>query len=351
MTNESGEAAREPELVIQSSDMALVNVASLAASGALDLSPRFQRRDRWDRDKQSRLIESFILNVPVPPVYLAEEERGVFAVIDGKQRLTAVADFFAGQFRLANLAFRTDLDGRRFEDLDPISVSTLSMRPLRAVMVMRQTDDWVKHEVFLRLNTGGQPLNAQEIRNVAYAGRLNDEIIRLSSNEFLHRQLKIRSSESPAFRDMTDVELVVRFFALSETWSTFGGDMRRALDDFMAQNHRADGSSIRTLAHRFDRALHWCESIWGAHSFQRFDGRLWRDQLIGGVYDAQMVSVDTLPDDLLSAVVHRRSEAEAGMMELFALPEFDSAVRLSTNTPARVRYRVDAVLQMLRALG
>ena len=78
---------RDEDLVVQSSDMALANVALLAASGSLDLSPRFQRRNRWNRTQQSQLIELFLMNVPVPPVYLAEETRGVFAVIDGKQRL------------------------------------------------------------------------------------------------------------------------------------------------------------------------------------------------------------------------------------------------------------------------
>jgi hypothetical protein len=150
---------------------------------------------------------------------------------------------------------------------------------------------------------------------------------------------------------MTDVELVVRFFALAETWSTFGGDMRKALDDFMAANHRADSATIRVLANRFHRAIYWCERIWGEHAFQRYDGRLWRDQLIGGVYDAQMVATDGLPDELLKTVAERRPQAEHAMMELFSNTDFDSAVRLSTNTPARVRYRVEAVLNLLRELA
>lgn len=338
------------DLVVQSSDMALVNVATLAASGALDLSPRFQRRDRWDREKQSRLIESFILNVPVPPVYLAEEERGIFAVIDGKQRLTAVADYLNGEFRLANLAFRPDIEGFAYSDLDPVTASSLSMRPLRAVMIMRQTNEWVKHEVFLRLNTGGQPLNAQEIRNVAFAGALNDEIIRIAADPFLHRQLKIRGPQSSAYRDMTDVELVVRFFAIAERWREFGGDLRAALDSFMAQHARDPERSVRAFSARYLRALHACGELWGAHAFQRFDGRQWRDQLIGGVYDAQMVAIDALDDAQLSEVLARKGHALRLTETLFLDPEFDTSVRLSTNTSARVRYRIEAVSRLLDEL-
>jgi hypothetical protein len=347
----SDAVTQDVDLVVQSSDMALLNVASLAASGGLDLSPRFQRRNRWTRDKQSQLIESFLLNVPVPPVYLAEEERGVFAVIDGKQRLTSIASFFNGEYRLSGLTFRPDLEGRSHSDLDPVSSSTLSMRSLRAVMIMRQTPQWVKHEVFLRLNTGGQPLNAQEIRNVAYASPLNDRIIQLAEHPFLHQQLKIRSEQSPAYRDMTDVELVVRFFAMTERWREFGGDLRRALDEFMERHYKGGANAVNLFAHRFSRALEGCAEIWSEHAFQRFDGRQWRDQLIGGVYDAQMVAIDALPDSKIANLARRRKDVVKRTEVLFRDPEFDTAVRLSTNTSARVRYRVEAVMNALASIA
>jgi len=338
---------RGDDLVVQSSDMALLNIASLASSGSLDLSPRYQRRSRWDRQKQSQLIESFLLNVPVPPVYLAEEARGVFAVIDGKQRLTAIADYFNDYFRLSKLSLRPELEGRTFSELDPISSSTLSMRPLRAVMVMRQTPDWVKHEVFLRLNTGGQPLNAQEIRNVAFAGQLNDQIMALASAEFLAQQLKIAGPTSGAFADMSDVEFVLRFFAVAEYWRDFGGDLRRAMDRFMIENREVGPGRIDHLSTRFLRALNWCQYIWQDLAFRRFDGRQWRDQMIGGVYDAQMVAVDALNDKLLGKIAERPTRAVEAMADLFGDDAFDSAVRQSTNTSARVRLRVDAVIHLL----
>lgn len=337
--------AREEDLVVQSSDMALLNIASLHSGGSLDLSPRYQRRNRWDRTRQSQLIESFLLNVPVPPVYLAEESRGVFAVIDGKQRLTAIVQYLANDFPLSRLELRKDLEGARFSDLSSDAASTLSMRPLRAVTILRQTPDWVKHEVFVRLNRGGQPLNAQEIRNVAYAGPFNDQIIRLAEHPFLRRQLKIRSAESSAYADMSDVETVVRFFALASGWRNFGGNLRDSLDYFMLQNHEAGPSEIDEYSGRFLRAMDWCEQLWGGHAFQRYDGTQWRDQMIGGVYDAQMVAVDSTPDHILQSTPTR--DVINRMQALFGDPEFDTSVRLSTNTSARVRYRIQAVTNLL----
>ncbi len=341
---------RQQDLIVQSTDMALMNVAALAHSGALDLSPRFQRRNRWDKDKQSKLIESFLMNVPVPPVYLAEERRGRFAVIDGKQRLTAIAQYLNGEFRLSNLSFVTDLDGYSFEDLPATVTSTLNMRPLRAVTVMRQTADWVKYEVFLRLNTGGEPLNAQEVRNVAFASPLNDVIIDLSEDRFLRQQLKIRSTSSAAYADMTDVEFVLRFMALADSWTNFRGNLRAALDEFMLRHHAAGPREVANFAHRFTRALRACESLWGPLAFRRFDGKQWRDQMIGGVYDAQMVAVDQLSDEELTAAAASEN-ATTAMARLFSNANFDSAVRIATNTPSRVHYRIESVRDLLRALA
>jgi len=341
---------RQEDLIVQSADMALMNVAALAQSGALDLSPRFQRRNRWGKDQQSKLIESFLMNVPVPPVYLAEERRGRFAVIDGKQRLTAIAQYLNGEYRLNNLTFATELEGLAFDHLPPTITSTLNMRPLRAVTVMRQTADWVKYEVFLRLNTGGQPLNAQEIRNVAFAGPLNDAIIDLSENKLLRSQLKIRSGASAAYADMSDVEFVLRYMALADTWQNFRGNLRATLDNFMLENHTADPKAVAGFAHRFNRAIRGCEALWGKLAFRRYDGKQWRDQMIGGVYDAQMVAVDQLSNGELEAAI-RSERSVAAITKLFTDADFDSSVRIATNTPSRVRGRITAVRDLLLELG
>lgn len=334
------------ELVVQSSDMALLNIASLHETGRLDLSPRYQRRNRWDRNRQSQLVESLLANVPVPPVYLAEESRGVYAVIDGKQRLTAVVQYLRDEFALTGLGLRRDLEGKKFSELDPGSSSDLGMRPLRAVIILRMTPDWVKHEVFVRLNRGGQPLNAQEIRNVAYAGPFNDRIIELATNPLLKRQLKIRGADSSAYSDMSDVESVLRFFALADGWRQFGGSLRGTLDKFMLENHTIGKSQIESYADRFERAMSWCERLWGNHAFQRHDGTQWRDQMIGGVYDAEMVAVDMMPDEELDSL--SSGAILSGTRRLFEDSEFDSAVRISTNTSARVRTRIQAVYDLLR---
>ena len=340
---------KQGDLVVQSSDMALMNVASLAQSGALDLSPKFQRRNRWDRSRQSRLIESFLLNIPVPAVYLAEERRGRFTVIDGKQRLTAIADFLNSEFGLSPLPLLPELEGMSFSELSLAQQGALNLRPLRAVTIMRQTPDWIKYEVFIRLNTGGQPLNYQEIRNVAFPGPLNDAIIDLSEDPFLRHQLKIRSESSSNYALMTDVTYVLRFLALHEYWEDFSGSLQGTLDRFMLKHSGDSEREVHEQRERFTRAIRACESIWNQLAFRRFDGRQWRDQLIGGVYDAQMVACSLVSDSIINRAIDRSSLVDELLTRAFVDDqEFDASVRIGTNTPSRVRYRINTVRNILR---
>src|SRR4051794_37189186 len=139
----------------------------------IDLSPKHQRRERWEIERQSELIESFLLNVPVPPIYLAEEEYGIYSIIDGKQRINAVSGYLNNAFKLKRLSEFSELNGSRFRNLPKALQSALRVRPhLRVITLLKQSHTRLKYEVFVRLNRGGIRLNNQEIRNVAFRGEL-----------------------------------------------------------------------------------------------------------------------------------------------------------------------------------
>src|SRR5439155_7531545 len=107
----------QDRLVLQASDLSLETIATMVDKGAIDVEPAYQRRERWDPEQQSSLIESFLLNVPVPPIYLAEDDFGTYSVIDGKQRITAIRSFMRDELVLTRPETFTDISGARFRDL------------------------------------------------------------------------------------------------------------------------------------------------------------------------------------------------------------------------------------------
>lgn len=341
----------QSRLVIQTADLPLGTLAHMVDSGAIDLKPGFQRRERWNANKQSALIESFLMNVPVPPIYLAEEDDGTYTAIDGKQRLRAISDYFSGRFALKNLESLQSAEGLKMGDLPPEIVNALTLRPyLRVVTLLRQTDELLKYEVFLRLNRGGEALNPQEIRNVAFRGTLNDRIYELSENAFLRRQLKIDGEKSSAYREMADAEFVLRYLTLSHSIADFSGSLVREMDEFMRAYQHAPRDAVDALTHPFVETIERVEAIWGDYAFRRPDGNGWRDQTLAGMYDAQMLATGMLSQHAFSRAVEQRDAIIALTRELFRDYDFDQAVRTGTNTPARIYYRVQRMREVLERI-
>ncbi|WP_406442708.1 DUF262 domain-containing protein [Streptomyces sp. NBC_01613] len=352
MANESGIVKKfknsQDALVIQASDLSLETISQMAQSGAIDVAPLFQRRERWDQRRQSALMESFLMNVPVPPVYLSEDDYGRYSVIDGKQRITAIRDFMSDSFSLTQLVRFEEINGLRFSDLPGELQNALKVRPyIRAITILRQSDRSTKYEVFHRLNSGGEPLNAQEIRNVIYRGSLNDLLMELAESPFLRKHLKIRDNRSSAYNLMQDAEVVLRYLVLLEQWQNFSGDYRVSMDKYMENNMNAGEREIDRLRNSFLRALDACENIWGGYAFKRPEGNGWRDQMLTGMYDAQMVAVSLVDDKRVSSLAARGGEVLQKTKDLFDDQAFNEAVRLSTNTPSRVVYRIGKVLGLV----
>ncbi len=299
------------------------------------------------------LIESFLMNIPVPPVYLSEDDFGRYSVIDGKQRITAIHEYMRGKFALSMLVRFPELNGYKFAQLPQQLRNALLVRPyIRAVTLLRQSDLQTKYEVFHRLNSGGEPLNAQEIRNVLYRGPLNDLLVQLSAAPFLRRQLKIRDTKSHAYRAMTDIEFVLRYLTLKETWQNFSGDFRWSMDLYMEVHQSPGDDELSAIGAQFNRALGTCENLWGVHAFKRPEKDGWRDQALAGMYDTQMVAASLLSDDEIRVLSAAKDELVHATRQLFLDDEeFDAAVRVATNTPTRVRYRIGRLLDTMRELA
>ena len=150
---------------------------------AINLRPEYQRRLRWTAAQKSKLIESLLLNIPVPPVFFYETDAAQYEVMDGQQRLNTIRDFFAGDFSLRGLTVLKPLNGLRYAKCPPRIKRTLDRASISAIVLLMESESEqaetgefsitdIRRLVFDRLNTGGRQLNAQEIRNALNPGAL-----------------------------------------------------------------------------------------------------------------------------------------------------------------------------------
>ncbi|MEV6629292.1 DUF262 domain-containing protein [Actinoplanes sp. NPDC051470] len=342
---------RQRDLVTSAVDYNLFSLSGLVKGKKIDLSPKYQRRNRWTEARKSKLIESFLMNVPVPPIFLNEDEYGRYSVIDGKQRLTAINDFLNGRFALGGLEVFSELNGSTVDDLPGTLQTILETRAaIRAIIILRQSDPDIKYQVFQRLNTGGIRLNPQEIRNSAWPGHLNDMILDESSSHLFHSALGVKDkSKSAIYKEMRDAEFVLRYFTFRTDWDTFRGGMGRRLDEFMATNHSLPVEEVESLRNTFRSAVEKSVAAFGDNAFRRWmpEKGNWRKPVLAAAYDAQIFSVG---DFELEALAAKQSDLIAGIQALFNDRDFRIAIDSATNTPSYFRDRIRMTRDMIASV-
>ena len=209
--------------------------------------PGFQRHFVWSQKQASKLIDSFLIGLPVPPIFVFSDLKShKLRVVDGQQRLKSIAYFFEGYFgdeeaerrkvfRLTGLAEGSSFEGLTYEDLEsknPAAFAMLNNSVLRTFVVRQldPADDTSIYHIFERLNTGGTQLSPQEIRNCVHHGPFNDMLIK--ANEY-EPWRAIFGSPVPQKRQR-DVELILRFFALKEGLQVYRRPMKNFLNIFMS---------------------------------------------------------------------------------------------------------------------
>jgi Protein of unknown function DUF262 len=205
---------RDRKVVTQPYDLAIENIVSQVKDSTIFLRPlsdrpKFQRQYVWNDVIASRLVESVLLNVPIPPCYLSQNADFELDVIDGQQRIYSLFRFVENQFKLKQLKVLPELNGLRFFELSSKLQRQLTTHTLRCVLVTNQSHSEIKFDVFERLNTNTVPLSSQELRNCVYRGPLNDLLGELAEGEIW---LSVLGRKSPDKR-LRDEELILRFFA------------------------------------------------------------------------------------------------------------------------------------------
>ncbi len=344
---------KNKEVITVTVDYSLSHLTNLIKKGLIDLAPKHQRRHRWTDKRKSKLIESFIMSIPIPPVFLNEESGGSYSVIDGRQRLIAISEFMKGELTLSGLEVFENFNGKTIRHLPQDYVDKLeNLYTLRALIVIRETTKHVMLEVFTRVNTGGVQLNPQEIRNATFQGPLNDMVMELSQSERFHSLLRIREkTRSSIWNKMKDAELVLRYITFKDKWSEFPGPLKTNMDNYMKKNQYIRKQEIEKIEHDFNRTIGVVGAFFGKYAFRRWNperGRrgTWFKAVNSAIYDAQMFSCQDFDSEQATG---KETAILEGMKSLFEDDKFNEYVSRGTNTPEFFRNRIQMVKGMVLA--
>ena len=253
------------EVPIEKCDRSLAELKRWKDEGDLIIDPEWQRNYVWSKGQASKLIESFLLSIPIPVIYLARTHDGQYEVIDGLQRLTSAFDFLDNKFRLADLGIRRDLNGKRFKDLDRPGQKKLRNSVLRSFELPSDTDADIHFVVFERLNTGGTKLNEMEIRNCLYRGRLNNLIKELAADEDFVRCV----NEKTLSKRMKDRTFVLRFLAFYErTHRRCRNGLKKFLNEFLDTYRNPPDEKLREYRDVFKRCMKASQTVFGNDGFR-----------------------------------------------------------------------------------
>jgi hypothetical protein len=199
---------------------------------SLILHPKFQRASVWDDKRKSRLVESLLLNLPIPPCFLAEDEDGTRVVVDGQQRLIAIDDFYHGRYALTGLEVLADLNGLKWADLPSKYDRKILQRVIRTLVISHHTNPEIRFIIFERLDTGAVPLLDQEIRNATLSGSFNVLLDELARSERFRNAMRIDAPD-PRLRHH---ELVLRYFAVDNALGDYKPPLKLILTNYMPRS-------------------------------------------------------------------------------------------------------------------
>jgi hypothetical protein len=324
-------------------DYSVEYIYDLIQKGKIVLEVPFQRKQIWKTDKASSLVESIIMNVPIPPLYFSEEDDGKWLVLDGLQRLSSIKDFYNNSFALNKLEVLKDLDKCKYSDLNPKSKSLLDDGLFRVIVIRRDSHPDIKYDIFMRLNQGAVTLNYQELRNCLYRGKLNDMAKLLCSEN--QGFLDILKQKKPHQRYL-DVEFVIRYFAFSDNivkaecgdyvLNNYKSKLVQYLNEYMAGKKDFNDDNVVLYKQRFNETIQKVLSVFSAESAFR-DPSGSNPKLYRTIADFVMPSFERLSMDYIRT---NRESIIQKYNEFLQLPEIRNSLSKGSSDKNAVNLRI-----------
>jgi len=306
--------------------------------------PEFQRRYVWSDRQASRLIESLIIQCPVPVIYLNQEKDETFSVIDGNQRLNSLKKFIDDAFTLVGLTSYPELTGLKYSQLDIRFQRHISNRVLRCTVILKETHPQVKFDVFERLNSGAVALTRQELRHGLFYGTLLKAAAVVAKELKLEKHLGTRTDKR-----MKAEELVIRYWALSEGLGAYEKPLATFISSYAEINRHADVAAITELRKDIGTSHSRAVELFGPHAFTfAKDGKA---RFNAAVFDAQMVACSKLSQAKFIVLKRKANEVQAAYVKLQKTEEFARSVTLATSDKAALQGRIHKVSALFRSLS
>ena len=342
------------KIIWQAKDFSLREFQAMKQDGDLILQPDYQRKYVMNIKLASRLIESILIDVPIPVVYLAEESDGTFSVIDGQQRLTSFISYIEGSlpdnntFKLKSLSVLKELNNKSFADLNKEHQTKIKTTTIHTILIKKESPDDIKFEIFERLNTGSIKLNEDELRNSVYRGNYIKLLAELEEDPDFHALVRNdRYKNRMIYRGM-----FLRFFAFSEkTYLNYSASMKQFLNKELRDNQNLSDIKANEYRKRFKHCVELVKMTFGEQAFRRFvidenkgvNGQ-WTNGINTSLFDVQMCGFIHYTKHDIAPHTDRIREA---MINLILDDKFFQSIAVRTNDKDQVQYRFKMWFQAL----
>lgn len=321
-------------------DFPLSLIKEMFDDGDIIPQPDYQRDYVMDVKIASRLIESVLLNIPIPTVYLCEELDGRFSIIDGQQRMTSFVKYLKNEFALKGLEELSELNGKKFSELEKTLQRTLKSCTLNSIILTKESQE-LKYEIFARLNQGSIRLKPQELRNCIYRGTLNNMIEEIAKNNRYLNDLFLENNKRKNYQ-----EYILRFFAL-RNFNDYSSSMTKTMNNFMIKHQNADEQEIKEFKELYNRTIDIIKQVFGSTAFCAYDRQKnqFMNKFSGSIYDSITIACSMFsPHDLMAHADEIRNQVNEIKKNNLTYQDYTYAATGSKN---RVIGRIMMIYQLI----
>ena len=326
----------------ETADLTVSSLHQYMANGKIEI-PEFQRGYVWTRTQASRLIESLLIQCPIPVVYFSQGGDNKLIVIDGNQRLLSIKLFINDAFELQGLTTYPELNGLTWSALDPRFRDHINNRTIRCITILKDTHPQIKFDVFERLNTGSVKLNAQELRHGLNHGEFMKMVDSLTKYEKWRKAVGIRSDKR-----MKGAELILRYFALRDKRTKYEKPLSSFLDQYSTSAKTMSPDRAQTMAAEFKSVMDRVDRALGKLAFRVYDDtRKAITPFNSALYDAEMVGFTETKNDKILTNQYKSIDLQNHLAALFKADRFSNSIRQATSDEQSVKARIDMMIEHL----